>query len=519
MKNKKIFLYIAGLAVIITAIILITLNFKKRTVNANNPQFAKYITAYTSGIISKNDPVQIKLTSTVTENIKDKEHLPDNLIDIKPSVDGKLSLINNTLEFTPENSLKSDKEYYVEFNLGKLTKVENDLQSFNFNFKTIKQAFDYQIEEQKTIDKKTLKYQQITGYINTADAADPEAVKNILTVTENGKKLSVKWTSDIDQIKHTFVIDSIIRYDKANSVKLEWNGKAIGVDKKEEKEIEIPAIGDFKLISSRVVQYPDQFLQLQFTDPLDETQNLNGLISIAGVSGLKFVIDDNIIKVYTDERINSTHKVFVYEGIKNVLGYKLIGDQNFELAFEAIKPAVRMTGKGSILPSGDKGLILPFEAVNLKAVDVIIIKIYENNILQFLQDNEFDGNYNLRQVGKPIIRKKVDLDKFSVTDFGSWNRFSLDLNKIINPEPGAIYRVELNFKKQYSLYQCEEDENNTSTSEDEEDDNWNEAEQETSNWDSYEDYYSNGDYYYYDYFVSVHTINPLKFKCATILFF
>ncbi|RLD52389.1 MAG: hypothetical protein DRI94_03295 [Bacteroidetes bacterium] len=499
MKNKKIFLYIAGLAVIITAIILITLNFKKRTVNANNPQFAKYITAYTSGIISKNDPVQIKLTSTVTENIKDKEHLPDNLLDIKPSVDGKLSLINNTLEFTPENNLESDKEYYVEFNLGKLTKVENDLQSFNFNFKTIKQAFDYQIEEQKTIDKKTLKYQQITGYINTADAADPEAVKNILTATENGKKLSVKWTSDIDQIKHTFVIDSIVRYDKANSVKLEWNGKAIGVDKKEEKEIEIPAIGDFKLISSRVVQYPDQFLQLQFTDPLDETQNLNGLISIAEVSGLKFVIDDNIIKVYTDERINNTHKVFVYEGIKNVLGYKLIGDQNFELAFEAIKPAVRMTGKGSILPSGDKGLILPFEAVNLKAVDVIIIKIYENNILQFLQDNEFDGNYNLRQVGKPIIRKKVDLDKFSVTDFGSWNRFSLDLNKIINPEPGAIYRIELNFKKQYSLYQCEEDENNTSTSEDEEDDNWNEAEQETSNWDSYEDYYSNGDYYYYDY--------------------
>ena len=498
MKNKKIIFYIAGLAVIIAAIILITLNFKKRTINANNSEFAKYITAYTSGVISKNDPVQIKLTSTVTEKIKDKEHLPDNLLDIKPSVDGKLSLINNTLEFTPSESLKSDKEYYVEFNLGNLAKVENDLQSFNFIFKTIKQAFDYQIEEQKTIDKKTLKYQQITGFVNTADAANPEDVKNILTASENGKKLSVKWTSDIDQIKHTFVIDSIIRNDKANSVKLDWNGKAIGVDKKEEKEIEIPAIGDFKLMSSKVIQYPNQYLQLQFTDPLDETQNLRGLISISGVSGLRYVIDDNIIKVYTDERINSIRKVFVYEGIKNILGYKLIGDQNFELAFEAIKPAVRMVGKGTILPSGDKGLILPFEAVNLKAVDVIIIKIYENNILQFLQDNEFDGNNNLRQVGKPIIRKKVKLDKFSVTDFGVWNRFSLDLNKIINTEPGAIYRIELNFRKQYSLYQCDEDDSNISTSEDKVD-NWNEEEQETTNWDSYEDYYSNGDYYYYDY--------------------
>ena len=500
MKNKKIILYITGLVVIITAIILITVNFKKRTVNANNPEFAKYITAYTSGIISKNNPVQIKLTSTVTEKIKNKEHLPDNLLDIKPSVDGKLSLINNTLEFVPAESLKSDAEYHVEFNLGKLCKVKNELQSFNFNFKTIKQAFDYQIEEQKTIDKKTLKYQQITGYVNTADAADPEDIKNILTAIENGKKLSVKWTSDIDQIKHTFVIDSIIRFDKANSVKLEWNGKAIGVDKKEKKEIKIPAIGDFKLIASKVIQYPEQYLQLQFTDPLDETQNLNGLISIEGISDLRYVIDDNIIKVYAQERINNIHNVFVYEGIKNILGYKLIGDISLKLAFEALKPAIRMVGKGSVLPSGEKGLVLPFEAVNLKAVDITIIKIYENNILQFLQDNEFDGKYNLRQVGKPIIRKRIDLDKFSVTDFGTWNRFSLDLNKIINAEPGAIYRVELNFKKQYSLYQCNEDENTTSTSENEEEENWNGEEQETTNWDDYEDYYNNdNDYYYYDY--------------------
>ncbi|NOZ35954.1 MAG: hypothetical protein GXO80_11725 [Chlorobi bacterium] len=498
MKNKKIILYIIGLTVIVTVIILITVNFKKKTVNANNPEFAKYITAYSSGVISKNDPVQIKLTSSVTEKIKDKENLPGNLFNISPSVNGKYSLINNTIEFTPKKSLQSDKEYFVEFNLGKLIKVNNELQTFGFKFKTIKQAFDYSIEEQKTIDKKTLKYQQITGYVNTADAANPEDIKNILTVTENGKKLSVKWTSDIDQIEHKFVIDSIERFDKASKIKLEWNGKAIGADKKEEKEINIPAIGDFKLMSSKVVQLPEQFLQLQFTDPLDETQNLNGLISIDGISGLRYVINDNIIKVYADERINKTRKVSVYEGIKNILGFKIIGDQTFELAFEAIKPAVRIPGKGTILPSGKKGLILPFEAVNLKAVDVTIIKIYENNILQFLQDNELEGGNNLRQVGKPIIRKKINLTKFTVTDFGTWNRFSLDLNKIISTEPGAIYRVELNFKRQYSLYQCDEDDSSASTSEDEEQDNWNQ-EQETTNWDAYDNENEYDDYYYYDY--------------------
>jgi len=70
----------------------------------------------------------------------------------------------------------------------------------------------------------------------------------------------------------------------------------------------------------------------------------------------------------------------------------------FDIAFEQSLPAVRFTGKGNVLPSSE-GLVLPFEAVNLKAVDVKIIKIYENNVLQFLQANDYDGNQELRRVG------------------------------------------------------------------------------------------------------------------------
>ncbi|NPA68585.1 MAG: hypothetical protein GXO50_08255 [Chlorobi bacterium] len=495
MKNKKIILYAAGLIVIITALILITRNIKEKKINATNPEFAKYVTAYTSGIISKNDPVQIKLTSLVTDKIKNKEQLPEKLFEFSPSINGKYSLINNTIEFIPEKPFESGTEYIAEFNLGKLTETENKLETFIFKFKTIKQTFDYRIEEQKTIDKKKLKYQQITGTLNTADAADPEAVKQILTIEGNNKKYKIKWSSDIDNTKHTFIIDSIERFNKPVKILLKWDGESIGAEKKDETEITIPAIGDFNLISSKVTQYPEQYLQLQFTDPLDETQNLNGLISVEGINNLRYIIDDNNIKVYANERINKIRKVKIFEGIKNVLGYKLTTDTSFKMAFEALKPEVKFLGKGTILPSGKKGLILPFEAVNLKAVDVTVIKIYESNIMQFLQDNEIEGNYNLRQVAKPIIRKKLDLTEFNVSDFGVPNRYSLDLNKIINTEPGAVYRIELNFKKQYSLYPCNQD-NNTETDNEEITENIN----EDIDWDNYEyDEYDDYDYYYFDY--------------------
>jgi len=497
MKNKKIIFYVLGLAVVIAGIIFITSNFSKGEVTASNPEFAKYITAYTSGSISKKAPIILKLTSAVTDLIKDKEKLPEDLISIKPSIEGTYKLINNELEFTPTEDLKSGKEYFVEFNLDKLIKTEDDLSTFSFAFKTITQAFDYVIEEHKTIDKKTLKYLQVIGHVNTSDVADPEKIKSLLVAKQNGNKLSVKWASDVDLLVHTFTIDSIQRGEKAGKIQLEWDGDVINVDKEEESEIEIPAIGDFTLISSKVIHNPNQYLQLQFSDPLNEKQNLNGLVTIEGVKNLKFQIENNIIKVYPNQRLFLIKKVTVYQGIKNVLGYKLKDESSFDLAFEAIKPEIKIVGKGTILPSSDKGLIFPFEAVNLKAVDVTVIKIYENNILQFLQSNDIDGGGNLRQVGKPIVRKRVRLDKFNIVDFGVWNRFSLDLSEIISPEPGAIYRIELDFRKQYSLYQCDGDDEEEATEEVEID--WNE-ELEVSNWDAY-DGNSDGydDYYYYDY--------------------
>ena len=80
------------------------------------------------------------------------------------------------------------------------------------------------------------------------------------------------------------------------------------------------------------------------------------------------------------------------EGIDiiKIITYKIIKD-HFSKDFIEIKPAVELVGNGVILPSTD-GLMFPFRAVNLRAVDVKIIQVYENNILQFLQTNQLNGN-------------------------------------------------------------------------------------------------------------------------------
>ncbi len=162
--------------------------------------------------------------------------------------------------------------------------------------------------------------------------------------------------------------------------------------------------------------------------------------------------------------------------------------------FDELKPAVRFTNSGTILPDTE-GLVLPFEAVNLKAVDVQVIRIYESNVLQFLQVNDLNGNSELRRVGRPVLRKTLSLENFGTSDLGKWNRFTLDLTSLIQPEPGAIYQVSISFRKSQSAYYCSEkskdaDEGNFEVTE------WDE-EREFSYWDSYEYYYYDDDFDWY----------------------
>src|SRR5690606_8245091 len=63
---------------------------------------------------------------------------------------------------------------------------------------------------------------------------------------------------------------------------------------------------------------------------------------------------------------------------------------------------------------------------------------------------------------------------------GKWKAYSIDLSKHIKADPGAIYRVELSIKKEYSLFDCENYSNITNSEDDE---------------DYYDDYYYEDDYY------------------------
>lgn len=470
----------------------------KQSRKAMNPELAKYIEAYTAGVISKQSTIRVQLTSNVNVTHTQNEPVSEELFDFSPSIKGKAYWVDaTTIEFRPDANLTPGKTYTATFKLGKVLKVEKALRSFDFEFRIMSPSYEFQEFGLKTASTTSREKMIYSGAIVTADAEDPLQIEKIVTAHAGSKSLSIKWEHNAAERTSKFTIENITRGTDGYNMDITWDGAPIKVETAGKKQVEIPAIGDFKVLDVKAIVDPEQYVLVQFSDPISVAQNLDGLIGISGVSDLRYTIEGSEVKVFTPKRLEGNFSVVINEGILNTFDDKLLQSFSANIDFENIQPAVSIPGKGVILPESNK-LVFPFEAVNLSAVDVTIIKIYENNIPQYLQRNDLNGTQDLRRVGRPVVEKTIRLDTDKSLNLHKRNRFYLDMDKLIRTEPGAIYRVTIGFRKAYSLMGCAAKEDDTKKTEEQSEEEYygdsygEKIDEDDDFWSRYDSYYPYG---------------------------
>ena len=440
------------LFLIICSIAFCSCNSKKKLINVD-PGFSKYIDSYTSGVISKKNTIRIQLATEAIISHTVNEVIKDNLFSFSPSIEGKAFWIDSrTIEFKPTTDMEVDKLYEAHFDVGKILKVPEAFKDFKFNFKTIRPAFELEQEGLRSTSKDLMTFK---GNVLTSDIELSEKVEKLLTASQDGKVLPIKWQHNEVSKSHTFLIENITRKSITSNFNLKYDGRYLNINKKDSKSIEIPAIGDFKVLNVNVVQNEEQYVAVFFSEMIANGQSLNGLITVGNEENLSYSVQGSEVKIYAPKRFDGSYTINVHSGILDAESAKLPNDYSGNVFFENRLPNVKIHGKGVVLPNSGGKIVLPFEATNLNAIDVSIIKIYENSIPQFLQDNKLDGSSNLRKVGKPMVLTSVKLDDDKSLDLHKRNRFLLDINKYISTEPGALYRITIGFKPEYSLYSCD----------------------------------------------------------------
>ena len=418
-------------------------------------KFRNYISYTTSGVISVTEPIRVSLSDAI-ETWEVGQELDTDLIKITPYVQGQLKVLNvSTLLFTPDEPLQSATEYTVSVKIGDIYKsIPRAFNTYTFQFKTITPGFSIVTNNLQSYSKD---WQYVSGQLRSADVISIDKAKQLISATQDRAELSIVWNEFMDNSKYfEFKIDSIKRNVNDSKILVKWNGKAISAENKGESPISIPGKNNFVIVKTEIVQNPEQYLSINFSDPLKKQQTFDGLVSIQNATNPKYVVDGNVLKVYPNTKLVGDVQVDVFTGIKSTDDYKLKAAFSEQLTFEALKPQVRLVINGTILPnSGD--LNFNFEAVNLSAVDVRVIKIFQDNVLQFLQTNNLNSNnqYNIRNVGRRIAKHTITLIEDEAQNTGKWKAYSIDLSKFIKAGPGAIYRIELSFKRDYSLYNCQ----------------------------------------------------------------
>ncbi|MFD0834919.1 alpha-2-macroglobulin [Mariniflexile aquimaris] len=452
--------------VLVILIALVAACKNKEVETDNLFKFREYISYTTSGLVSVADPIEINLAKEVAGWEMGKD-LNQNIISITPHVQGTLTVANNhALLFTPDEYLDPSTEYTVSVKLSDIyKKVKKGFETYTFQFKTITPNFNIVTNNLQSYSKN---WQYLEAVLRSADVISLEDAKKLVEAFQGEKKLPIAFNETSKHARlYEFKIDSINRKIDDSEILVRWNGKAIKADNEGENKVFIPGINNFTIVNVEVIQTPEQYLSINFSDPLKTQQNFDGLVTLQTVKNPKYVVDGNVLKVYPESKLVGNIQVDVFQGISNTDGFKLKKPFSEIIAFEELKPQVRLISNGTILPNSQE-LKFNFEAVNLKAVDVRIIKIFKDNILQFLQDNDLNNSdsYTIRQVGRRIAKQTIQLQT-PAENTGKWKAYSIDLSKFFKADPGAIYRVELSFNKDYSLYNCDANPSTTNTENDE----------------------------------------------------
>lgn len=452
--------------------------------------FSEYISGYTSGIIPANSAIEIRFTP---EFAATADRAASGLFVFEPSIKGKTEWKDDaTLVFTPSRPLDAGKIYNGRVNLEKIAAVKERLKTFPIRIQTLKKDFRVVIGALECPSGENTYV--IQGQVIASDFIIPQETESYINVRLGRKKMATEWDHTTNLV-HKFTIKNIERNDKEQYLTISWDGNNAGIKQKGSSEVRIPETGIFSIIDIITDPGENQKIDVVLSDPVEASQEMTGLINLTPETESTISVAANIISILPSTHLQGRININVEPSLKSTSGTILGTSFTKQLDFTSVEPGILLEGKGVILPSS-QNLIFPFKAANLKAVDLSIIKIFENNLPYFLQESEITGGYSMKRFGRPVYSGRVDLVNDPGTNNGTWNLYTIDLADYIDVEPGVLYKVSLGMRKSYSLYPCTDTEDSGKYEEMLQQTEQNDRE----SWDDPDNYYEDyDDEIYYSY--------------------
>lgn len=415
------------------------------------------------GKIGAADPVVIRFKDPVASG-----ELLSRALRFRPEIKGSWALQDDrTAVFTPEAHRKALSDFTLEADTGLLAGGSAGQEGCVFNFTVSPVSVSLSDEGLYTSEDDPLLF-TLSGTLRAGLPVSQKeaaaAVKATLAGSGALPSLETLWepsgeargTSPVSR-DWRFTVRGIRKGSEERKLTLAWEGGALGSRDKGSKDWIIPAADDFRVLD--ITAADSGKVQVRFSEPLDKTQDLRGLVTAGSplltgtAQNVRYSLDSNLVTLYGTDGFAAGGDVAVREGIRSASGKVLALPAAASISTPWDIPEARFPDGGVILPT-TQGVVVPVETKNLRGLIVEAYQIYGDNMLQFLQNNELDGKYELRRVGEPVWSDVFEFPWDDSMKNRSVTR-GLDLSELVKKHPGGMIQLRITFRSRHVMYQCQ----------------------------------------------------------------
>ncbi|MBB4081017.1 hypothetical protein GGR28_003658 [Lewinella aquimaris] len=403
-----------------------------------------HVLSHTSGVIGRSADLFVTFDTVYTFGEGEGPAL-----EVRPRVAGELTLTGRQLVFRPTQALTSGTDYSATVSLpGK--------PDFTFSFRVPDRRLEVESDGYYIPDPSRPERVEVTGRVVTNDGADPDEIRRVLRIEHNRDPLdfSLEQSSQNvfsyvgtlpDRGSEPSIVTVTVAADQGGFAGATYT-----------REVQIRPVGAFEVLSVQL--RPDGGgITIRMSDPVEESQDLTGLLRFRPDVAFSTTVDGNIIHLYPTQADAREAVLVVEPQLRSTAGQDLGQRTEWQVSLGHTDPGLRAVGEGSIMPHEGQRLFT-FEAVGLSTVYLELFRIDAGNLLQFLQDENLSSTsheWSLRRVGRIVARREVPLTSLAPgADQSRWTRYAIDLSSYLERDDAAVYQLRLAFGMEYTDQAC-----------------------------------------------------------------
>ena len=425
---------------------------------------AELITRLTSGVLSSKDTVMVRFSEPVVDASRLGQPQTPAPFHFTPDLAGEARWEDpSTLVFHPDSPLPFRTAFTGVLELKSLHSKWSGHTDVPFRFSVAGREIDHVVSEFHPVEKRDPGFVCFMGEIVLTETADADEVKSSVSLRSEGYTVPLTWEVSGRSQRFTFRTGNLDRPDSRQKYVLRINGKKLGLSGDFQREVYLNPVGKFTLENTFQKDLgKDLTLELVFSDPVDPEQDLAGLIRMVdadpdGGGPVKITPQAAGKSVFLSGNLVYGHRYTLeLSGVRSRWGTGLIQPESRKIWFSDQKPRVSFEGNGVFLTSSlDRKLY--FKTINVQRVNLVIRKVFESNLGQFLQSqqlgsrkdrNEDFSDYQIKMVGIDLIKKKLEIGKIK----NRWLTHQLDISSLLPPGEKGVFLVEISFSREDMMY-------------------------------------------------------------------